>query len=114
RPVAPRQDPGEDFHIRFLLQRHFIELFADGGKIYMCALIITKNRFTMLQITADEANTLDALQVKSIRQIARSSIIKSLGVLYKSISIFVFFVGWTICYYVSARRTTCLIPADYS
>ncbi|HZH54121.1 MAG TPA: GH32 C-terminal domain-containing protein, partial [Sphingobacteriaceae bacterium] len=67
RPVAPRLVQGDDLDIRFLLDRNSIELFADGGKSNMSALFFTKKPFTKLQIAADEANTLDAFQVKAIR-----------------------------------------------
>ncbi|MBD1421379.1 glycoside hydrolase family 32 protein [Sphingobacterium chuzhouense] len=67
RPVAPRLVQGDDLDIRFLLDHNSIELFADGGKSNMSTLFFTKKPFTKLQIAADEANTLDAFQVKAIR-----------------------------------------------
>ena len=67
RPVAPRLTQNQALDIRFLVDRNSIELFADGGKSNMSALFFTKKPFTKLQIGADEANTLDTFQVKTIR-----------------------------------------------
>src|SRR5690606_8608467 len=67
RTVASTLTQNQALDIRFLIDRNSIELFADGGKSNMSALFFTKKPFTKLQIAADEANTLDAFQVKAIR-----------------------------------------------
>src|SRR5690606_16961131 len=67
RPVASRLTQNQTLDIRFLIDRNSIELLAGAGERKMSALFVTKQPFTKLQIAADEANTLDAFQVKAIR-----------------------------------------------